>query len=128
MRFAFVGGFFRLPTAWFAIIAPICRSARQFAGLTLPTQVIQVGDVTNVVSLSRRVLEKRFRRILGRSILEEIRFTQIEHIAKMLIETNLSASSIALSLGYSGVEHLARYFRKQKGMAPIAFRKHYGST
>lgn len=46
--------------------------------------VIQVNDVVNAVALSRRVLEKRFRTILGHSIHDEIRRTRVEQIIQML--------------------------------------------
>lgn len=87
---------------------------------------IQVDDVVNAVALSRRVLEKRFRRILGRSVLDEIRRVRIDKVAQMLLETNKSILQIALALGYSGTDNVARYFRKEKGMSPIAYRKRYG--
>ena len=92
-----------------------------------PKEPIQVGDVVNVVTLSRRVLERRFRKALGRSVHDEIRRVRIEQVARMLMETNLSVSQIALDLGYPGVDHIARYFQREKGMSPLAYRKQYGS-
>jgi len=90
------------------------------------SQEIHVGDVVNAVTLSRRVLEKRFRRILGRSVHEEIRRVRVGQVARMLVETNLSVSRIALALGYPGVDHIARYFRREKEMSLLAYRKKYG--
>jgi LacI family transcriptional regulator len=87
---------------------------------------IQVSDVTRVTSLSRRSLERRFRAILGRSIHDEIRRVRAEQIVRMLIDTNLPVSRIALELGFPGVEHIARLFRKEKAMTPLAYRKQYG--
>jgi len=88
---------------------------------------IRVDDVVDVVALSRRVLEKRFRKILGRSILCEIRRVRVEQIVRMLIGTNLPISHIASSLGYPSVDHIARYFRREKAMSPLTYRKQYGS-
>jgi len=87
---------------------------------------VQVSDVVDVVGLSRRVLEKQFRRVLGRPIHEEIRRVRTEEVIRMLIETNLSVSRISSSLGYAGVEKLSRYFQREKGMSPRAYRKQYG--
>ncbi|MBN2131635.1 MAG: DNA-binding transcriptional regulator [Sedimentisphaerales bacterium] len=87
---------------------------------------IEVGDVVKKGTLSRRVLEKRFRQVLGRSVLSEIRRARVDQVAKQLVETNLSVSSIALSLDYRGVDHLSRYFRREKGMSPLAYRKEFG--
>ena len=87
--------------------------------------VIQVRNVVNAVALSRRVLEKRFRTILGHSIHDEIRRTRVEQIIRMLGETVMSISEIAQALGFSDVAHISRYFRREKGMSPLAYRKRY---
>lgn len=87
---------------------------------------VWVSDVANSVAISRRELERRFRRIIGRSIHSEIRRIRVEEIAAMLSETNLSISHIAINLGFSGIEHIARYFKKEKGVAPLIYRKKYG--
>jgi LacI family transcriptional regulator len=87
---------------------------------------IRVGEVADTVALSRRVLQQRFRRSLNRTVHDEIRRARMEQVARMLAETNLSVSEIASTLGYSGVEKISRYFRREIGMTPVAYRKHYG--
>ena len=87
--------------------------------------VIQVNDVVNVVTLSRRVLEKRFRSILGHSIHDEIRRVRVEQIIQMLAETEMSISEIAQVLGFPDVAHVSRYFSKEKGMSPLTYCKKY---
>ena len=87
--------------------------------------VFQVSDVADAAALSRRVLEKRFRTILGHSIHDEIRQARVEQIVKMLAETTMSISDIAHALGFSDVAHISRYFRREKGMSPLAYRKRH---
>ena len=82
-----------------------------------------VSDVSQAAGLSRRALEIRFRSILARSILQEIRRVRVSWIARMLVETNFSVSQIAETQGYESAQHIARYFRQEKGMSPMAFRK-----
>ncbi|TFG50569.1 MAG: helix-turn-helix domain-containing protein [Candidatus Brocadiia bacterium] len=89
-------------------------------------QKIQVGDVVESGTVSRRELERRFKKVLSRSILDEIRSTRVNEVAMMLVDTNVSISNIALQLGFSSVEHIARYFRKQKGISPQAYRRKCG--
>ena len=88
-------------------------------------RAIQVSDAVAAVAVSRRSLEQRFRRILGRSINHEIR--RVERVARMLLETNRSIGQIALDLGYPGIDHIARHFRAEKGVSPVAYRKLYRS-
>lgn len=89
---------------------------------------IQVSDVVSAAAVSRRNLYQRFRRILGRSIHQEIRRARVEQIAQMLVETHLSVSQISSALGYPRTAHIARQFRKEKGMSLLEYRKAYGYT
>ncbi|MBI4327120.1 MAG: DNA-binding transcriptional regulator [Chloroflexi bacterium] len=89
-------------------------------------ETIQVGDVAEAAGLSRRVLEKRFRNVLHRSVLSEIRRVRVAQICRMLIETNQPVAQIALDLGYAGPEHIARYFQKEAQMTPHNYRRAYG--
>jgi AraC-like DNA-binding protein len=43
----------------------------------------------------------------------------------MLIDTNLPISKIAYELGFSSIEHISRFFSKEKGISPSGFRNKY---
>lgn len=88
---------------------------------------IQVSDIVATVTVSRRVLERRFQELLKKSIHDEIRRVRVEGVARMLLETDLSISQIALDLGYTNDKHVARYFRKEKGVTPQQYRKKFRS-
>jgi LacI family transcriptional regulator len=90
------------------------------------SELLHVDRVARAAGVSRRVLEKRFRARLNRSVLHQIRRARVDRICHLLGETNQSISQIALSLGYSGVEHIARYFRAEKKMTPLNYRRLYG--
>lgn len=91
-----------------------------------PKKLIQVNDVAEVTTLSRRSLERRFRSFMGCSILNEIRRVHAEQVAHMLTETNLSVTQISMLMGYSEINNMRKYFRKHKGMSPREYRKRYG--
>jgi LacI family transcriptional regulator len=84
---------------------------------------INVEDVVKSVPVSRRALYHRFKKVLGRSIHEEIRRIQAQYAAKMLIETDLQVTEIACKLGYPDAKNLSRIFRMEKGITPMAYRK-----
>ncbi len=86
---------------------------------------IRVKDVVDSVNISRRSLENRFRNVLGRSILDEIRRIRVDEFAKMLLDTNLSVSDIAKQLDFARLENVSRYFKKEKGITPYEYRKKY---
>lgn len=84
---------------------------------------IQVNDVAESVSVSRRELERRFKRYLNYSIHQAIKLAKVQLIAKMLLETSYSISEIAFQLGFTDAAHIARYFRDVEGISPIEYRK-----
>jgi LacI family transcriptional regulator len=85
-----------------------------------------VAKVAVSSGLSRRSLEKRFRTLLGRSVLEEIRRVRADQIARLLVETNMPVAEIADLLGFTDAQHIARYFRSVKHANPTTYRRSYG--
>jgi LacI family transcriptional regulator len=87
---------------------------------------IMVSDIARFAGLSRRSLEIKFRREMKFSIHKYIRRVRTDQIVRLLMETDLPVGEIAESLGFSDVQHFARYFRAGKGLSPLAFRRTYG--
>ncbi|MFC1676705.1 DNA-binding transcriptional regulator [Planctomycetota bacterium] len=88
---------------------------------------IDVNNVATTVTMSRRSLERRFRSVLGHSVLSEIKRVRTTLIARLLVETTQSVSQIGLSLDFSNIDHIARYFKRETGMTPKEYRAKYSS-
>lgn len=89
-------------------------------------EIIQVGDVAKAVGLSRRALEQHFRKAVNHSVYDEIKNTRVNQMANMLIGTNLSVSQIAKLLGYPyEFNNISRYFKQEKGMSPLDYRRKF---
>jgi LacI family transcriptional regulator len=86
---------------------------------------ILVNDIVNITRLGRRALEQRFKKTIHRSIYNEIRRVRVELISKMLIETDMPISQITCLFNFTDVEHISRYFKKEKGIGLREFRKLY---
>jgi len=84
---------------------------------------ILVNDVVKVTRISRRTLEQRFRETIHRSIYDEIRQVRVDLISKLLIETDLPISHISSLFNFTDIEHISRYFKKEKGIGLREFRK-----
>jgi LacI family transcriptional regulator len=87
--------------------------------------MIQICDVVEQTCLSKRALELRFKKVLGFSILDEIKRCKINEVSRLLLTTNWSITEIAMHMGFSGSDHIARYFSQVKGMSAIKFRQKY---
>jgi LacI family transcriptional regulator, galactose operon repressor len=83
---------------------------------------ISVADVANAVLLSRRGLEKRFRTVLGRTILEEIQTARIETAKRLLADTSHLISQVAELAGFGTIDYFIRLFRQRVGKSPAEFR------
>ncbi len=84
---------------------------------------ISLDDVVEATSVSRRTLEKRFKKIVHRSIYHEIQQVRVDLISKLLIETDYTISQITSLFNFTDVEHISRFFKKEKGVGLREFRK-----
>lgn len=87
---------------------------------------IQVADVLRASRLSRRSIEQRFRTLLNRTPAEEIRRVRLEHARKLLLETGMSISAIAMASGFSSGAYLSHTFRRDFGLTPGELRSSRG--
>jgi LacI family transcriptional regulator len=83
---------------------------------------ILVKDVVKTTDIGRRTLEQRFRKTVHRSIYDEIRKVRVEWISKLLMETDLPISHISSFFNFTDIEHISRYFKKEKGIGLRQFR------
>jgi LacI family transcriptional regulator len=86
-------------------------------------QPIGVDDVLEAIPISRRALEMRFKSLLGRSPLAEIRRVHVEQAKRMLAETDLTLPSVARASGFNSPERLSVVFTQMTGMTPGTYRR-----
>lgn len=99
-------------------VARVCRFIRRHA-----CDGIDVNDIAEFTNLSRRQLERRFRRELNRSPHEEITAAQIAKVKQLLLETQMTLEQIAPLAGYSHKERLSAVFKRETGETPGSFRR-----
>ncbi|MBL9175796.1 MAG: DNA-binding transcriptional regulator [Verrucomicrobiales bacterium] len=83
---------------------------------------ISVGDVLKQVPVSRRVLEARFQKMLGRSPHAQILSVRLDRVKRLLSETDLPLAAIADRTGFRHVEYLSVAFKRQTGMTASDYR------
>jgi LacI family transcriptional regulator len=84
---------------------------------------ITVADLLKVVPLSRRMLEYRFQKLVGRTPHAEILRARIERTSRLLRETKLPLEQIASRTGFAQANYLCVAFKKHVGLSPNAYRK-----
>lgn len=90
---------------------------------------ITITDLIEHVTASRRSLELRFRRALGRGPAAEIRRRRLENACRLLSQTELPVKQIASQCGFASPEQLQRQLRNQTSLTPTRYRKfHHAQT
>lgn len=72
---------------------------------------------------SRSVAYERFRKIMGRTIGEEIERVRMENAKSLLTQTDYKLDVVARMSGYLDTSAFCRVFRKANGESPTEFRK-----
>ena len=84
---------------------------------------INVDDVVKEVPLSRSVLERRFRKVVGRSINSEIVRLRINRAVELLTETALELKVVAQRAGFGTQSYMNAVFQAKVGKTPGSFRR-----
>ena len=84
---------------------------------------LSVPDILNEVPVGRRALERRFKKILGRTIQSEIMRVRLARAQQLLIESDLNHDQIATRCGFPHAPHFGAVFRKHLHITPAQFRK-----
>lgn len=92
------------------------------------TKPIRVEDVLHGVPMSRRALEMRFRKLLRRSIHDEIIRARLQQAKRLLRETNITLEDLAERSGFGTASHLSAVFRKDTSLTPAQYRKRSRTT
>ena len=89
------------------------------------TQPLAVDDVLGELPISRRSIERKFRSLLGRTLLEEIHRVRLEHVKRLLSETDRTIADIAVQTGFGSPERLTIVFRGALGVVPSLYRARF---
>ena len=84
---------------------------------------LQVTDILDAIPVNRRMLERAFRRELGRTIFEEIRRAKIARACDLLIETDMQIGHICRACGYASRIRFNAAFRVEMHTTPSQFRQ-----
>lgn len=83
---------------------------------------LQIEDLLRSLPLSRRYIEKRFKRATGRSIYQEVQRQRIERASMLLRTTHWPIERVGAAAGFSDPRQFSRVFRQHTSMTPRAYR------
>lgn len=112
----------RRSTDVLAVDDPEVAAAAQYI-LAHACDGIRVNDVVRRSSLTRRVLETRFKEATGQTPHELITSTRVARAEQLLRESTLTLTQIAHRVGLEHAEYLSVLFRKHRGKTPGSYRR-----
>ena len=86
---------------------------------------IGVADVVRRSGVSRRALEIRFQRTLGRSIRAEISGCGCADQKRSLVETELPAWKVAEMAGFASLSYASKVFHRAAGVTLARYRRQH---
>lgn len=100
------------------------KKVQEFIESNVP-QRITVGELAEMVSLSRRNLERRFKKATSNTVVEYIQRVKIE-TAKLGLERSAeNVNEVMYRTGYTDTKAFRTTFKKITGLSPLQYRAKY---
>jgi transcriptional regulator GlxA family with amidase domain len=84
-----------------------------------------VEELSSVCALSRRSLERRFKRATNNTVIEYIQRVKIEAAKKSFETSRKNISEVMIDVGYTDTKAFRGIFKKITGMTPFDYRNKY---
>lgn len=86
---------------------------------------ISVEHLTSMLALSRRNLERRFKKATANTVIEYIQRVKIEAAKKYFESSRKNINEVMYDVGYSDTKSFRTVFRKITGLSPLEYRNKY---
>lgn len=86
------------------------------------------GSICIISGYSRFYMQRLFRKATGKSIGEYINDVRLHQIRELLINTNMTVTSISTEFHYESSTQLTKRFKEKYGLPPRQYRKKYLSS
>lgn len=88
-------------------------------------ETIRVDDLADLFAISRRTLERRFKKATSNTVTEYIQRVKVEAAKKDLETTRKNVNEVMYDVGYSDTKSFRDLFRRITGLTPIEYRVKY---
>ena len=89
------------------------------------TSGLSINELMEIVPLSRRNLEIKFKEATGFAIYQFILDKKVDYITNELLTTDKDLLDIAIGVGFNDVRNVYRIFKKKTRYTPMEFRKKF---
>ena len=93
-----------------------------------PERKWAVTELAASASVSRSLLDERFRQVLGRSPIRYLTEWRMQIAEDLLASTRLSVAQVSRRVGYDSAEAFSRAFKRAHGTPPGEWRRERGAA
>lgn len=86
---------------------------------------ISVTEISDKLALSRRNLERRFKKATHNTIVEYMQRVKVEAVKKELESGTSAVNQLMYDVGYSDTKAFRNVFKRYAGLTPVAYRNKY---
>ncbi|MDP6633672.1 MAG: substrate-binding domain-containing protein [Phycisphaerae bacterium] len=112
----------RESTDSYAVDDPVVARALRFIS-EHGHEPITVDDIARAAVMTRRSLERRFQKIMQRTIGQELLYMRLERSKRRLAETDEPLKQVAADSGFNSRRSFDRAFISNEGVSPSQYRK-----
>lgn len=102
---------------------PVVTQALDLIRENMGGDLIRVGQLCEMLGVSREGLRLKFKELLGRSPKQEIERQRLLLVREKLREPQLSLQAVAAATGFSGPDEVCRFVKARTGMTPRQLRE-----
>lgn len=84
---------------------------------------LSIHNISKSINVSKSVLYKKFHTCFHCTVSEYINTRRVEKSIELLSKTDLSMEEISGKVGFSSTSYYTKIFKKQKGLAPLKYKK-----
>ena len=84
---------------------------------------LSAGQVATSLGLSRKLLDRKFQQMLGRTIHDELQRTRLAEAKRLLAETDHKLLVVSVRAGFTHAAQLCNVFKSAVGMSPMEYRR-----
>lgn len=84
---------------------------------------ISLKGLAREAGMSRYHLCRGFKKVMGMSLMQFLAAMRVERAKKLLRESSLSISMVALEVGFNDLSNFIKHFKKITGSTPTAYKK-----
>jgi transcriptional regulator GlxA family with amidase domain len=103
---------------------PEVQKAQKYIEKNFPEK-FTVDDLSAACALSRRCLERRFKKATDNTVSEYIQRVKIEAAKKSFETSRKNITEVMLDVGYSDAKAFRGIFKRLTGMTPLDYRNKY---